>query len=637
MPGLVGIITKHGSEIAKPQLQRMIAAMLHESFYESGEWSDESAGVYIGWIGRKGTYPSGRPIQDETTGQTLMFSGEEFSNPDSPYFFENDGPSSAARRKAHLLENLRQGRSFPANLNGRFQGLLVDRSAGTATLFNDRYGLHRVYYHEAADAFYFAAEAKSILAVKPELRTINSRGLGELVSNGCVLENRTIFNGIGVLPPASLWKFGRGAVEAKNFYFDPKEWEQQETLDSETYYQQIRAIFSRNIQRYFGGDQPVAVSLTGGLDSRMIMAWLRAPKGSVPCFSFGGMYRDCRDVTVARKVAELCGQPHQVIPLGTEYLSRFAHYAERTIHLSDGCVDLSHSPDLFINERARQIAPVRMTGNYGGEVLRSIRAFKPIEPPDGLFTSDFMQSIDEAKQTYAALIDVHPLTFSAFRQAPWHHYGLLSLEETQLALRSPYLDNDFVKTVFRAPKSTLSSNDISIRLIRDGIPALASIYTDRGLAGNMGPLFSAAYRNFLEFTFKAEYAYDYGMPQWVARTDNAFRSLHLERMFLGRHKFYHFRIWYRDQLAQYVQQILLDPRALSRPYLNRRKLQEIVAGHVSGERNYTKEIHRLLSLELLHRIFLDSPAQGSDSPGDEHLGWVSNSEKEADAAVGRRN
>ena len=39
-------------------------------------------------------------------------------------------------------------------------------------LFNDRYGMHRLYYHQAKEAFYFAAEAKAILAVRPELRAL---------------------------------------------------------------------------------------------------------------------------------------------------------------------------------------------------------------------------------------------------------------------------------------------------------------------------------------------------------------------------------------------------------------------------------------------------------------------------------
>jgi asparagine synthase (glutamine-hydrolysing) len=605
MPGIVGLITRMGRERAEPQLKRMVESLRHEAFYEAGTWVDETAGIYVGWVGKKNIFPGGRPIENGRGDKVLFFSGEEFSGSATTPFFEKNGHGPAAQPSSYLIERAEDANSFPASLNGRFQGLLVDNRAGTALLFNDRYGLHRLYYHEAADAFYFAPEAKAILAVRPELRTIDPRGLGELVSNGCVLENRTVFKDLSVLPPASAWTFSSGTIERKGRYFDPQEWEEQEPLELEAYYQQLRAIFTRNMGKYFGGDQPVGVSLTGGLDSRMIMAWLRAPAESVPCFSFGGPFRDCQDVSIARKVAKVCGQPHYTIPVGDEFLSKFGHYSERTVFLTDGCVDVMHSPDLYINEIARQIAPVRMTGNYGGEVLRSIRAFKPAEPPPGLFTAGFMSCIAQAKQTYVSLINVHPLSFSVFRQAPWHHYGLLALEETQLSVRSPYIDNDLVRTVFRAPKVTLSSNDISLRLIQDGNPALSKIPTDRGLTADSGVI-SALRHEYQEFTFKAEYAYDYGMPQWVARADHAFSALRLERLFLGRHKFYHFRVWYRDALANYVREMLLDSRALSRPYIERKTLESIVRGHLKGDRNYTTAIHKLLTVEHLHRLFIDT-------------------------------
>jgi asparagine synthase (glutamine-hydrolysing) len=583
----------------------MVESLRHEAFYEAGTWVDETAGIYVGWVGKKNIFPGGRPIENGRGDKVLFFSGEEFSGSATTPFFEKNGHGPTAQPSSYLIERAEDANSFPASLNGRFQGLLVDNRAGTALLFNDRYGLHRLYYHEAADAFYFAPEAKAILAVRPELRTIDPRGLGELVSNGCVLENRTVFKDLSVLPPASAWTFSSGTIERKGRYFDPQEWEEQEPLELEAYYQQLRAIFTRNMGKYFGGDQPVGVSLTGGLDSRMIMAWLRAPAESVPCFSFGGPFRDCQDVSIARKVAKVCGQPHHTIPVGDEFLSKFGHYSERTVFLTDGCVDVMHSPDLYINEIARQIAPVRMTGNYGGEVLRSIRAFKPAEPPPGLFTAGFMSCIAQAKQTYVSLINVHPLSFSVFRQAPWHHYGLLALEETQLSVRSPYIDNDLVRTVFRAPKVTLSSNDISLRLIQDGNPALSKIPTDRGLTADSGVI-SALRHEYQEFTFKAEYAYDYGMPQWVARADHAFSALRLERLFLGRHKFYHFRVWYRDALANYVREMLLDSRALSRPYIEKKTLESIVRGHLKGDRNYTTAIHKLLTVEHLHRLFIDT-------------------------------
>jgi len=88
------------------------------------------------------------------------------------------------------------------------------------------------------------------------------------------------------------------------------------------------------------------------------------------------------------------------------------------VYLTDGCTDVSHSPDLYVNERAAEIAPVRMTGNYGGEVLRRVRAFKPMEPTEGLFRPELLSHIGAASKTYAQLIRVHPLSFAVFRQAP---------------------------------------------------------------------------------------------------------------------------------------------------------------------------------------------------------------------------
>ena len=191
-------------------------------------------------------------------------------------------------------------------------------------------------------------------------------------------------------PAASAWVFRNGVLERKNSYFQPREWENQETLDPESYYRELREVFARNLPRYFGGRERIGMSLTGGLDTRMIMAWQKHQPGSLPCYTFGGMLRDCQDVIVARQVARVCEQPHQVIRVGEEFLSQFAHYAERAVYLTDGCVDVSRAPDLYLNERAREIAPVRMTGNYGGEVLRRVRAFKPEEPLPGLFAPEFL-------------------------------------------------------------------------------------------------------------------------------------------------------------------------------------------------------------------------------------------------------
>jgi asparagine synthase (glutamine-hydrolysing) len=172
-------------------------------------------------------------------------------------------------------------------------------------------------------------------------------------------------------------------------------------------------------------------------------------------------------------------------------------------------------------------------------------------------------------------------------------------------MRSPFLDNDVVRTLFRQPEAMTKNNDLRIRLIGDGTPTLRKIRTDMGFAGRGEQFPGAVLRQYQNFTFKAEYAYDHGMPQRVAQIDHFLSPLRLERLFLGRHKYYHFRVWYRDILSRYVQAILLDPRTLARPYWQKVKLEEMVRHHIKGDRNYTYGIHKALSLELVHRLFID--------------------------------
>ncbi len=602
MPGLVGLITRMPRQWAEAQLLRMLETLRHESFYVSGTWMDESLGVYVGWVARQGSFAGCMPVHNERGDVTLVFSGEEFSEPNIITSLRERGHGVASEGPSYLVHRYEEEPDFPKGLNGRFHGIAADRARGRSILFNDRFGLQRLYYHEAKDAFYFAAEAKAILKVRPELRDTDPRGLGEFISCGCVLENRTLFRGIHVLPPGAAWVFRDGALEKKASYFEPREWEEQQPLDPEAYYAQLRDALVRNLPRYFNGRERVGVSLTGGLDTRIMMAWRKAPPGSLPCYTFGSMYRDNQDVSLARKVASMCGQSHQVITTGKEFLNQFAHYAERTVYLTDACVDLSRSPDLYVNEQVRAIAPVRLVGTYGSEMLLHAVMFKPVEPAPGLFQPEVLQQIHAGRETYDRSRRVHPVTFVAFRQSPWHHYGVLGLEQTQVAVRSPFLDNDVVKTVYQGPGSVAANEEGRLRLIRDGNPALSRLRTDRGIGG-----FSSVLSHWMqEFLFKAEYAYDYGMPQWVARLDHLFKPFHLERLWLGRHKVFHFRVWYRDELANYVREMLLDQRSLARPYVAPKVVRTIVNGHLKGDRNYTTEIHRLLTLELTHRLFLDS-------------------------------
>jgi asparagine synthase (glutamine-hydrolysing) len=503
----------------------------------------------------------------------------------------------------HLYEET--GIELIAKLNGAFSGLLVDLRKRRIVLFNDRYGLQRIYYHEHATGFYFSSEAKSLLRALPELRDLDLTSLAQVFSFGCVLGNKTLFRHIALLPGASRWTFTEDRTVARDTYFSPEQWETQEPLGDAEYYETLKATFCRILPRYLRDRDRMAMSLTGGMDGRLIMAWASCPPGSLPCYTFGGSFRDCADVTIARRVANLCDQPHQVIPVGKEFIEQFPRLVEAAVYVSDGTMDVTGSVELYVNRQARAIAPIRLTGNYGSEIVRGNVAFRPVPPQPQLVHPQFLGLIRDAESVYVQQRQCRDLTFLAFKQVPWHHYSRLSIEQSQLTPRSPYLDNELVSLMYRAPAHLVRSSEPSLRLIAEGNPRLARLPTDRGLAYRGTSLAARCRAHYQTFTTKAEYAYDYGMPQWLSAIDHAFAGLHLERIFLGRHKFYHFRVWYRDKLAEYLKDTLLDARSRSRPYIHGPYLETMIREHTSGRRNHTSDIHLVLGAELLQRSLIE--------------------------------
>lgn len=534
---------------------------------------------------------SGRAVAwNEARTQCLLLSGEEFSNHGNP------------ADPAAVLQRIGTEQNPFASLNGWFHGLFVDLPQKAITLFNDRYGMGRVYYHESPEGIYFASEAKALLAALPVTRELKQESLAEYVSVGCVLQNRTLFRDIHILPPGSAWTFRSDGTIDKRRYFDGSAWEQQEPLSPKLYSEQLRDVFSRVLPRYFRGPEPIGLSLTGGLDSRMILAWAGATPGTLPCYTFGGPYRDCADVTIAHKLAQVTQQAHTVLPILSDFFRDFGELAEETIQVSDGTMDVSGAVELYMNRKAVAIAPIRLTGNYGSEILRSNVAFRPRKLDRTLYTPEFNRLIDGAEETYRSEATGHRLSFIAFKQVPWHHYSRYSVEKALLTPRSPFLDNDLVGLAYRAPVHPEGSAAPLLRLIADGSPTLGRIGSDRSLRHGPPSILNHLVTQWQEFTAKAEYAYDYGMPHWLARSDRIVSSLHFERLFLGRHKFYHFRIWYKHALKKYMQESV-SVTSIGLNCYRKAIPEKLIYDHLTGKANHTLDLHRIASLALIGNLF----------------------------------
>jgi asparagine synthase (glutamine-hydrolysing) len=614
MPGLVGIIGR-GPINNQIVLDRMLQSIRHEKFYSSGTFADELLGLSVGWAVHPRGFSDCMPIWNPTRTCVLFFHGEH--HPDREQVarlaeFADMPIGGDARLVLRLYEQ--EGLRFLTRLNGCFQGILADLRCQQVFLFNDRLGMQRLYYADVGSSFVFSSEAKALLKICGALRRLDSRSVGEFLTCGCALENRTLFQEISTLPAGSCWTFQvdgssnlADGSSKRARYFEAVEWEQQSSLPAKEIYEALPELIRSVVARHMSSGLPIGVSLSGGLDTRLIMAYLDDTNTGVSTYTFSGITRETYDVKIARSVAAACGRSHQVLSLNQEFLRNYPMLSARTVYMSDGGLGAEGAYELFFNQLARQVADIRVTGNYGSEVFRRVRQLGAFPPDRRMLNPDFAPQVDRAVATIAEYDKGHDLSFGVFCQAPWFGYGRLSIEQSQVIVRNPFLDNEFLRYMYRVPLELRNNSDLELHTIHQGNGQLLEIPTDRAERGRYGKMSSFLDHAWTWLIFKADYCYKSGMPQWLEQIHYLMRPLTLEKLVMGLHRFHYYRVWFRQELASHVRDILLDPATRARPYFNHAFIEQMVARHIKGDRNYTDQIERVLSLELIHRLLVEMP------------------------------
>src|SRR5262249_21739747 len=146
-----------------------------------------------------------------------------------------------------------------------------------------------------------------------------------------------------------------------------------------------------------------------------------------------------------------CNLPHYILRIGHDFFSNFPAMADRTVYLTDGCLGICGTHEIHLNSLARRLAPVRLTGNFGSEVLRGMSTFKPLGLSPDLFAPELRHHLAVAKSALPTTKE-HPVSFAAFQEIPWNLFGNLAACRSQMIFRTPYLDNDLVALAFQAPE-----------------------------------------------------------------------------------------------------------------------------------------------------------------------------------------
>lgn len=606
MPGIAGIICKNPCAGVAQDMQRMVSALRHGSFYRQHEYQHGDLGIFAGWTGHQSTIADSWLLMEPKPDVHLILHGENFLVPDG---VGEAAPSAEHHSKLaeYLVRSYEQsGDRFLEELNGWFSGLVVDRRRRRIVLFNDRYGMGRVYFHETNDGFYFASEAKSLLRTRPELRTIRPEALAQQLRCNCVLGEQTLFKGISRLPNASAWVFEPASPVQRKQFFQFSEWEALPELPAVEFSQQFDAVVSRVFPRYVGGSEPVGMSLTAGLDTRVIMASIEGLTVNLPAYTFGGNLGETFDIRTARKVAHILGQSHQTIRIDDHYFKNFADYVRRSVYISDGTHEALGAHDLYFNEQARRIAPVRLTGKFGSEVVR-IRRMIPYDTfPVELLQPGFREALAKVPRVEQVSKYTHGLTRVVAEEIAGYEYGRVAVEQSQVTLRTPYMDNELIRLMYQSPRAMRADGILQADYVRRHSSRLNAVLTNLSRSGEGNRLKKEILFQMFRALFKAEYIYLFAAPHWMTWLDTRLERLHLERWLAGRQKFEGYRIWLRTQTADAVRQILLNPNAGLTEFFDKRSVERVVDRHLRGSHNYLGEINKMLTVELVCNSLLKS-------------------------------
>ncbi|MCX7934441.1 MAG: asparagine synthase (glutamine-hydrolyzing) [Planctomycetota bacterium] len=280
MCGLCGIYS-YASPSLPPQaeeaLARMSAALAHRGPDSDGKWS--SGRVLLGHRRLAIIDPHARanqPMLDSQTGSALIFNGEILNYRELRGELmaqgENLRTESDSEALLHLL--LRHGPDAVTALRGMFAFALYDGRDQSLLLARDRLGQKPLCYALADGCLVFASEVAALLVGMRSLGqnpTLDYTALAEVLGRGFVPYQRTAWQNLLRLPPATWMKVRSGGAIERRVYWTP--WRGRIFRgNAEEAQAEFREHFYAAVRYHLVADVPVGILLSGGVDSTAILA-----------------------------------------------------------------------------------------------------------------------------------------------------------------------------------------------------------------------------------------------------------------------------------------------------------------------------------------------------------------------------
>lgn len=284
--------------------------------------------------------------------------------------FPERGKLTAAR----LYELQRaQGDRFLEFVKGSFAIVRWNAGALSPVIYTDPLNLRTIYYSSTPRGWIVASSLSALanqLAQNGTAPAIDYRAVVQRLLFDFTLGEETYLQGVQEVPPGAILTFD-GERCRLDKWFDP--WTSFSvagpTLDRCDGAERLKQVLADNIALYTEGAEHTAVALTGGFDSRSIVALLEESAADYELFSYGR--EGSWDVKIPQAIADRLQFQYTPILLGQAYEAEFSKYAELAVRLGDGITEFSQANIAYVYSRFLQDKRSILTGLFGSELIKT--------------------------------------------------------------------------------------------------------------------------------------------------------------------------------------------------------------------------------------------------------------------------
>jgi asparagine synthase (glutamine-hydrolysing) len=226
-----------------------------------------------------------QPISNENDDVIIVYNGECYNAPELREELIAKGHRFKTHTDTEVLVHLyeEEGPDFLKRLNGMFALSIYDRRDGSLLLARDRFGVKPLFWFARDGLVAWASELKALKHL-PEFDTrLSPQGLSTFLGLMYIPDPWTIYANVAKLRPGHYVRVDRDGAAVRQ-YFDLN-FSNKSAIGRREAEDQMAVHLRRAVQRQMLSDVPVGVLLSGGLDSRSMLAAASELTPGLPSFT----------------------------------------------------------------------------------------------------------------------------------------------------------------------------------------------------------------------------------------------------------------------------------------------------------------------------------------------------------------